>query len=1071
MLHGAEWLGKKYASLAGPGKQQTLETTLITLASRLTDTPSTELAPIQDRKAAVLALKGLARDHPREVGDKALPALLESLQRDTKAERGVEDEMARAIVECLLALLESPASQPNKPASLPPHVLHHVDAILARPGPLHSILPLLSPARSFYTRFASLQLLATLTRLRTPSVQEHLLTSPGGCGAVLACLAEGSGSSAEIVRNEALLLIPRLVESNADIQKLFAFEGAFEKLIDVVAQEGRIEGGLIVQDALEGLESLLRWNVSNQNYFRETLSVPLLAPLLYYPPPPPNGAFPSRQAEQEHARQLEAFAFQSWEDADFGAEEQHPEAAAAAAVSANGQGAEGQKARNARLVIGIARLLVEGQGDGRRANQNALLASGFTRALLELSLASTAPVGLKAQAFNVLSSLLNSSRSTQDLLSSLLICPLLGIEAQPEEIPAGPDGAAPPPPKAPLLTFTRLPARPAILCLIDAAVSGLAPAVARTAATSACLGYRAAALSCFDAFVADNLDARLGIISTMAPPPSDGSNDEEDVGTSAGSLLLQGLAQLPAPQPGAKRFDAYRHLFSALLFCSLVRGSETAKSMAREIRFGPDGKPVYRKQGSKPNGAAEEEEDEEVSLIHVLIGNLTMAQREMGEAVRRERNATAGAGAPAADLGAEPSSTDWTRIIVGYLSLLAVWLWDSKPSVSDLLSESSNLQTLVQPAAQSGGGVDVLIAGLCTLILGIAYEWGAVPGTEGAENSIDRGTMHPILNTRIGPDQFAARLARLRDDVRIKDVGPDVLETISSRGGGPIETSEDGLWFDWPFVEWLKNNFVLIQKSITIEPTSSSADAAAATAELLDAQRQAEHLRDTATRQAREVELLESKLQELTRVSEEERASLTSQLAKIQETLDLRERELAESRYAPKPAEAPAEVSSNDAQPQTSAEAEAAAEKAKADAAAAEERAKAAEGRLIDLQKSKEESDKKLSDALTLVEKARADAESAKAEIRKVKKDAEDAVKAASTANTSAATTAKDGKGEGEVEGEKSKEELEKELEDLLILLDELTQKRVRDKNKMREKGIEVSEDEADEEDDEDDDE
>lgn len=212
------------------------------------------------------------------MGAKALPALLETLQRDTKGERGLEDEVARAVVECLLALTDSAAPGADGAAAAapvassksalhptaPPHVLAHIDAFLARPGPLHALLPLLAPTRSFYTRFSALQLLATLTRLRVGSVQEHLLTSPGGCGAVLACLAEGSGSSSEIVRNEALLLLPRLVESNADIQKLVAFEGAFERLIDVVAAEGRIEGGLIVQDALEGLESLIRWNVSNQ---------------------------------------------------------------------------------------------------------------------------------------------------------------------------------------------------------------------------------------------------------------------------------------------------------------------------------------------------------------------------------------------------------------------------------------------------------------------------------------------------------------------------------------------------------------------------------------------------------------------------------------------------------------------------------------------------------------------------------------------------------------------------------------------------------------------------------------
>lgn len=150
------------------------------------------------------------------------------------------------------------------PPQLPVHVVNHVDRFLASPGPLHALLPLLAPTRSFYTRFSSLQLLNTLLRVRHERVQEHVLTAPGGCGAVLECLSEGSGSSSEIVRNEALLLLPRLVDANADIQKLVAFEGAFEKLIDVVAVEGRIEGGVVVQDALEALVALLRYNVSNQ---------------------------------------------------------------------------------------------------------------------------------------------------------------------------------------------------------------------------------------------------------------------------------------------------------------------------------------------------------------------------------------------------------------------------------------------------------------------------------------------------------------------------------------------------------------------------------------------------------------------------------------------------------------------------------------------------------------------------------------------------------------------------------------------------------------------------------------
>jgi hypothetical protein len=43
----------------------------------------------------------------------------------------------------------------------------------------------------------------------------------------------------------------------------------------------------------------------------------------------------------------------------------------------------------------------------------------------------------------------------------------------------------------------------------------------------------------------------------------------------------------------------------------------------------------------------------------------------------------------------------------------------------------------------------------------------------------------------------------LREDVRFKNVGPDVLEMSEEEDFD----SEDGLWFDWPFVEFLKNNY------------------------------------------------------------------------------------------------------------------------------------------------------------------------------------------------------------------------------------------------------------------------
>ena len=59
-------------------------------------------------------------------------------------------------------------------------------------------------------------------------------------------------------------MVQSLISQNAEIQKILAFEGAFEKLLNIVASEGGIEGGIVVQDCLTTIDGLLRFNVSNQ---------------------------------------------------------------------------------------------------------------------------------------------------------------------------------------------------------------------------------------------------------------------------------------------------------------------------------------------------------------------------------------------------------------------------------------------------------------------------------------------------------------------------------------------------------------------------------------------------------------------------------------------------------------------------------------------------------------------------------------------------------------------------------------------------------------------------------------
>ncbi len=52
-----------------------------------------------------------------------------------------------------------------------------------------------------------------------------------------------------------------------------AFEGAFEKLFNIVLGEQGLEGGVVVQDVLTCIDGLLRFNQSNQVRTIAVLSV------------------------------------------------------------------------------------------------------------------------------------------------------------------------------------------------------------------------------------------------------------------------------------------------------------------------------------------------------------------------------------------------------------------------------------------------------------------------------------------------------------------------------------------------------------------------------------------------------------------------------------------------------------------------------------------------------------------------------------------------------------------------------------------------------------------------------
>lgn len=176
-----DFLSQTYIALRGPtGAPQLPTDTIAKLSDRLS--PSTLLA---DRRAAVLSLKGLARDCKAEVGERALPGLLQVLQNDVE----IDADIGKAVLETLTHLCE--VDEPSKELAL-----KHTDHFLANEQATHTLFTLLADS-NFYIRYATLQLLTTLLQNRRSVVQAYFLKAPNGASSIILVLED----KREIIRN------------------------------------------------------------------------------------------------------------------------------------------------------------------------------------------------------------------------------------------------------------------------------------------------------------------------------------------------------------------------------------------------------------------------------------------------------------------------------------------------------------------------------------------------------------------------------------------------------------------------------------------------------------------------------------------------------------------------------------------------------------------------------------------------------------------------------------------------------------------------------------------------------
>ncbi|XP_072112638.1 general vesicular transport factor p115 isoform X3 [Mobula birostris] len=224
---------------------------------------------LDDRRDAVRALKSLSKKYRLEVGSQAMEHLINVLQMDRS-----DSEIIGYALDTLYNLIsndveeEEPAEgseEENVQKSSSDDLAVHFTEVFIKHQENVTLLLSLLEEFDFHVRWPTVKLLTALLKNLGAQVQQIILVSPMGVSRMMDLLAD----SREVIRNDGLLLLQQLTKGNAAIQKIVAFENAFERLLDIITEEGMSDGGIVVEDCLLLLLNLMKNNSSNQNFFKE----------------------------------------------------------------------------------------------------------------------------------------------------------------------------------------------------------------------------------------------------------------------------------------------------------------------------------------------------------------------------------------------------------------------------------------------------------------------------------------------------------------------------------------------------------------------------------------------------------------------------------------------------------------------------------------------------------------------------------------------------------------------------------------------------------------------------------
>ncbi|XP_061889419.1 general vesicular transport factor p115 isoform X3 [Entelurus aequoreus] len=319
---------------------------------------------LEDRRDAVRALKSLSKKYRMEVGVQAMDHLINILQTDRS-----DSEILGYALDTLYNIICNDEEEEQDEASQKQADdlgAKFTEAFIQNAEHITLLLTLLEEF-DFHVRWPGVKLLTALLKSQCVPVQSIILVSPMGVSRLMDLLAD----SREVIRNDGLLLLQQLTKGNAAIQKIVAFENAFERLLDIITEEGSSDGGIVVEDCLLLLLNLLKNNSSNQNFFKE-------------------GSFIQRM--------------RPWFE-----------------VGDDNSGWSAQKVTNLHLMLQLVRVMVSPvNSPGATAScQKSMFQCGLLQQLCTILMATGVPADILTETINTVSEVIRGSQVNQDYFASV----------------------------------------------------------------------------------------------------------------------------------------------------------------------------------------------------------------------------------------------------------------------------------------------------------------------------------------------------------------------------------------------------------------------------------------------------------------------------------------------------------------------------------------------------------------------------------------------------------------------------------------------------------------------------